>query len=134
MKNSQILIAITILLAGGFIWLAVNLNNINSGVASDPKNTSNITIENGKQVISISAKGGYVPKNTNAKANTPTVLKVNTQGTFDCSASLVIPDLNYKKFLPPSGETFIDIPPQKPGTNLRGICSMGMYNFNINFN
>jgi plastocyanin domain-containing protein len=75
-----------------------------------------------------------VPQNTNAKANTPTVLKVNTQGTFDCSASLVIPDLGYKQFLPPQGTTEITIPPQKPGTSLTGVCSMGMYNFTINFN
>jgi plastocyanin domain-containing protein len=97
-------------------------------------NTDNVVINNNQQTIAISAKGGYVPQNTNAKANTPTVLKVNTQGTFDCSASLVIPDLGYKQFLPPQGTTEITIPPQKPGTSLTGVCSMGMYNFTINFN
>ncbi len=95
---------------------------------------SNITTAEGKQIINIKAKGGYSPKITEGKAETPTIIRLATQGTFDCSASLTIPSLNIRKNLSPTGNTDIEIPPQKAGTKLLGICSMGMYNFAINFN
>ena len=88
----------------------------------------------GKQIITINAKGGYSPKLTTAKAVMPTVINMKTQGTFDCSSALTIPSLGISKNLPPTGETLIDVPPQNAGTTLQGHCSMGMYNFAINFN
>ncbi len=96
--------------------------------------TENVSVVGGKQIITINAKGGYTPRVTNAKADMPTVIKVDTRGTFDCSSSLVIPTLDYRKNLPPSGETLVDVPAQKAGTSIRGMCSMGMFSFNINFN
>ena len=86
------------------------------------------------QEITITAKGGYMPRQTSARANVPTILTIKTNSTFDCSASLVIPSLGYKNNLPSSGETKINIPPQKSGTSLKGLCSMGMYSFTISFN
>jgi len=94
----------------------------------------NVEIKDGIQYISIDAKGGYTPSTTLAQADLPTVVKVNTKGTFDCSSALVIPDLGYRNNLPSSGETVIDVPPQKTGTKIQGLCAMGMYNFSINFN
>lgn len=94
---------------------------------------NNVSMVDGKQVIRITAKGGYFPRVTNAKANIPTVIQMDTQGTFDCSSAVVIPSLGYRSYLPPSGETSIDVPPQEAGTSMRGLCSMGMYNFTINF-
>lgn len=94
---------------------------------------SNVTVENGKQIIDISAKGGYSPRLTTAKADTPTLLRVATTGTFDCSSALSLPALNYQKNLPPSGVTEIELPPQKAGSVFEGQCSMGMYGFKIAF-
>lgn len=94
---------------------------------------SNVAMENGMQVIKITAKGGYAPSDSIAKADTPTVLHVTTRGTFDCSSALVIPAIGYRANLTPTGVTKIEIPPQKSGTTLQGTCSMGMYNFEINF-
>ena len=93
----------------------------------------NVSVSDGKQIIEISAKGGYSPKKTTAKAGIPTLIKMRTNSTFDCSSALVIPSINYKKNLPFSGDTLIEIPPQKEGTVMRGLCSMGMYSFEINF-
>jgi hypothetical protein len=31
------------------------------------------------------------------------------------------------------GETLIDVPAQPAGTKMRGVCSMGMYSFTVNF-
>ena len=95
---------------------------------------NNVSVVDGKQIITINAKGGYFPKTTNAKAGIATAIKVDTRGTFDCSSAITIPSLGYRSNLPPSGETLIDVPPQNAGTTLRGLCSMGMYSFAITFN
>ncbi len=91
------------------------------------------TVVDGTQIIEIAAKGGYSPKKTEAKANVPSIIQVKTSGTFDCSSALVIPSLGYSVYLPASGSTNIEVPAQQPGTVLRGMCSMGMYNFSISF-
>lgn len=90
-------------------------------------------IVDGKQIIKISAKGGYSPRQTQAKANIPSIIRIKTKGTFDCSSSLVIPALKYASYLPASGSTDVQVPSQQPGTTLQGMCGMGMYNFSISF-
>ncbi len=104
--------------------------------SNEPKNNlyeDNVRIEDGKQIITIRAKGGYYPRKTEAKAEIPTIIRMETNGTFDCSSALVIPSLKYRKSLPISGITEIEVPAQKAGSTLDGLCSMGMYNFAINF-
>ncbi len=86
----------------------------------------------GTQIIEITAKGGYTPRKSVAKAGIPTVLRFNTNGTFDCSSSVRIPSMNITKFLPQSGSTDIDLGVQPVGT-LTGTCGMGMYSFEIQF-
>lgn len=90
-------------------------------------------IIDGKQIIEISVRGGYSPRKTIAKAGVPTVLRMKTNGTFDCSSSLMIPQLNYRKLLPSSGVENIEIPASEATGVFRGLCSMGMYNFEIDF-
>ena len=123
--------AAAILIGGIIIFIGWDSNL--SDIASS-QTINNVSMIDGKQIISISAKGGYLPRVTTARADIPTIIKVDTRGTFDCSSALVIPSLGYRKNLPPSGETLIDVPPQKTGTSLQGLCAMGMYNFSINFN
>jgi len=131
MKTTLSIILIAVIIISGLIFFSEkSLNTKNT----DSKTANNISFTEDKQVVTITAKGGYLPKVSTAKAEMPTVLKIDTKGTFDCSASLNIPSLNFSKILPPSGETLVEIPPQKPGTSLKGICSMGMYNFSVNFN
>jgi len=85
------------------------------------------------QTLEVTAKGGYSPSNATLKADMPAKLRIITQGTFDCSSSLVISQLGYDARLPLSGVTEISIPPQPAGTVISGLCSMGMYGFNISF-
>jgi|SRR3989338_2356614 len=127
MKATIISILISVVLIGGALWF------MNSRGQNGEGQANNTSIVDGKQIIKINAKGGYRPRLTYAKAEMPTTLKVRTQGTFDCSSALVIPSLNYRRNLQPSGETEIEIPPQKAGTVMKGLCSMGMYNFQIRF-
>lgn len=90
-------------------------------------------IVGGIQIIDITARGGYSPRVVKAKAGIPSVLRVTTSGTFDCSASVVIPKLSYQKFLQPSGTEEIQISAEEATGTLQGLCSMGMYNFRIEF-
>ena len=128
MKLTIISIILALIFIGGAIIFARNGNKTNTAVSQN-----NVSIADGKQIIEIDAKGGYSPSVTVAKANIPTVIKVKTKGTFDCSSALVIQNIGYRANLPQSGETLIDVPPQEVGSTLRGMCAMGMYNFSIKF-
>lgn len=85
----------------------------------------------GQQVVEVSAQGGYFPRRIVAQANVPTILRMRTQGTYDCSSTLNIPAIGYSAELPPTGTTEIEIPAQQAGSEIQGICSMGMYSFQI---
>ncbi|MDO8561705.1 MAG: hypothetical protein Q7S05_02660 [bacterium] len=130
--NKSILVSILVsfLLIAGAIYFAGGPSGPGAGGAGD---TSAVSIVEGKQFIDISAKGGYSPRAVLAKAGMPTVLRVSTRGTFDCSASLVIPKLRYQKFLSSTGTEEILISPEQAQGTMQGLCSMGMYNFQIKF-
>lgn len=95
--------------------------------------TSNVFDENGIQIIEVTAKGGYSPYETKAKALLPTILRFVTDDTFDCSSSVIIPDLRIRKRLPLSGKTDIQLPTIPENTTVTVYCGMGMYYFNLNF-
>lgn len=98
----------------------------------EEQSANNVSIVDGKQIIEIHAKGGYTPRTSFAKAGIPTVLRMDTGGTFDCSAFVRIPSLNVAQTLPQSGSTDIDLGTPSPGT-MPGSCGMGMYPFEIIF-
>ena len=129
MKLTVASIILALIFIGGAIIFARNGAKTDTAVSQN-----NVSVADGKQTIEIDAKGGYSPSITIAKANIPTVIKVKTQGTFDCSSALVIQSIGYRANLPPSGETLIEVPPQEAGSTLRGMCAMGMYNFSVKFN
>lgn len=121
----------TVLLVMGLI---VALRKSSDSVPSEQTSVaSNVRMADGVQIMALKAKGGYTPRTTQLKANTPTRLEVRTDGTFDCSLALSVPAAGYRANLPSTGITNIDIPPQKPGTTLQGTCSMGMYRFLMKF-
>lgn len=108
---------------------------------SKPKNSNtvsvqtvqNVEIRDGIQYVTIDAKSGYSPEMSTAKAGIPTKLIVKTNGTYDCSSSLIIRSIGYQKILAQTGEEVIDIGTPKAGVPLQGLCSMGMFNFVVNF-
>ena len=129
MKLTVASVILALIFIGGAIIFARNGAKTDTAVSKN-----NVSVADGKQIIEIDAKGGYSPSVTVAKANIPTVIKVKTQGTFDCSSALVIQSIGYRANLPPSGKTLIEVPPQEAGSTLRGMCAMGMYNFSVKFN
>ncbi len=120
---------VVVVVLGGWFLLSRGVNK-NSG---NEKEGDNVSMVIGKQVINILAKGGYSPRVTLAKADLPSVIKMQTNGTFDCSASVTIPSLNYRTMLVPTGVSEVEVPAQKAGAVLRGSCGMGMYSFEIRF-
>ncbi len=114
-------------LIGGFF----DFKNINNSSVSTI-NSDNVIIENGKQIINITARAGYTPRKSVAKAGVPSVIRFNANGTFDCSLFVRIPSLNISKSLSQNSVTDIDIGVQKEKT-LKGSCGMGMYLFEISF-
>ena len=124
-KAILISICASLLLIFGAFWFASKPAGVDNETA--------VSVVDGKQIVDISAKGGYFPRVVLAKAGMPTVLRVSTRGTFDCSASLVIPKLQYQKFLQPTGTEEIPISPEQAQGAMQGLCGMGMYNFQIKF-
>ncbi|OHA58942.1 MAG: hypothetical protein A2571_01030 [Candidatus Vogelbacteria bacterium RIFOXYD1_FULL_44_32] len=98
----------------------------------DTASRDNVTVVAGVQYVDISARGGFQPRVSAAKAGLPTVLRFNTANTFDCSASVIIPSLRISKNLPYTGQTEINIGTSTVGT-LAGTCAMGMYPFAVEF-
>jgi plastocyanin domain-containing protein len=127
MKTSTISIITGLVILGGIFWLATE-----SFPPTQSATANNVSVVNGQQIITIQAKGGYQPRVSSAKAGLPTILRFETNGTFDCSASVRIPSLNIYKFLPQTGATDVDLGTPVAGT-LVGSCGMGMYPFSIEF-
>lgn len=122
---------ISILAAGVLIGGAIVLSHSGSSTAPQIA-ANNVSVVDGKQIIEIHAKGGYQPRTSVAKAAMPTILRFETNGTFDCSSSIRIPSLGISKVLPQTGTTDVDLGLAQAGT-LQGTCGMGMYSFDVQF-
>ncbi|MFA6338840.1 MAG: cupredoxin domain-containing protein [Candidatus Paceibacterota bacterium] len=137
MKNTT---AISIIFVATLIVVAIMFSKgvPNSSITNNKDKTetnisaSNVSIVDGKQIIEIQVKGGYSPQKSLAKSGVPTILRLKTNGTFDCSSSVQIPSLGVRKLLPQSGSIDIDLGVQKDGA-LQGTCGMGMYRFELDF-
>ena len=137
MKETIISILIAVIIIGGSFVLKNNVNvgsvkNNQNGATEKQEARNNVSVDDGKQIIYIHAKGGYQPTKSLAKAGIPTILRFDTAGTFDCSSSVRIPSMNISKILPQTGSTDIDIGVQVAGL-FQGTCGMGMYPFEITF-
>lgn len=130
MNKLFLIVFIGAILFGGILFLGGKDQKIKNENVSQ---TNNVKLENGFQIIEIKAKGGYLPRTSVAQAGLPTILRFNTNGTFDCSSSVRIPSFNISQSLPISGFTDIELPSSNLGT-LKGTCGMGMYPFEVVFN
>lgn len=129
MKSTIISIIIAVVIIGGSIFLVSRNDADREGLSV---NENNVSIVDSKQIIEITARGGYQPRKSVAKAGMPTIIRFNTNGTFDCSSAVRIPSLDISRNLPQRGTTDIDIGSPKLGI-LYGTCGMGMFPFEIDF-
>ena len=137
MKQNTLTI-VSLLVAAGLIFFISTLSKPSTTATSPGKSENNaisevVSMVDGKQIIEVTARGGYSPNQIVAKAGVPTILRMKTTSTFDCSSSFTIPSLGIQKMLPQTGVTDFEIPVKKPGENLAATCGMGMYRLNINF-
>lgn len=128
MKNLPLIVSVLIgvLVVGGAVALS------QKSVGSEQV-VQNVSMEGEKQVIEIDVKGGYSPKISTAQAGVPTVLRLKTNGTYDCSASVNIPAIGFRKTLETAGVTEVEVPAHIAQGTLDGTCSMGMYSFLVRF-
>jgi plastocyanin domain-containing protein len=129
-KTALIIITLGLLVFLGIIFTGgpAPQDAINGSVS-----VQNVNIRDGIQYINIIAKGGYTPSVTQAQSGIPTKLIVETNNTFDCSASLVVRSADFQEVLPKTGETEIDLGTPNKGDTYEGLCSMGMYSFKVDF-
>ncbi len=128
-KNTIISIIISIALIGGTLYF---ISDRSISTNEETAQSQNVEIRDGVQYVTVTAKGGYSPRVSEIKGGMPTKLVVKTNGTYDCSASLVVRSVGFQKILQPTGEELIDLGTPKSGDKVQGVCGMGMYNFVIN--
>ena len=132
-KTALVIIIVGLVIGIGIIFIGGSRGNNNTNIDNRTvEQVQNTEIKDGVQYITINAKGGYSPRISTAKAGIPTKLIVKTNGTYDCSAALRISSIGFQKILKNTGEEMIDLGTPKAGP-LQGVCGMGMYSFNINF-
>lgn len=127
-KSIIISIIISVAIIGGTLYF---ISNRAPSLDGELVSTQNVEIKDGVQYVTITAKGGYSPRMTEIKGGLPTKLIVKTNGTYDCSASLVVRSAGFKKILQPTGEEIIDLGTPKAGDKVQGVCGMGMYSFEL---
>lgn len=139
MKTSTAsIIALCIILGVGYFvsmdTITPSASQVNDGIKSNvEEGGQNSVVTDGIQYVTIVARGGYAPRKSFAMAGIPTKFIIKTGGTYDCSASLSIPSLNFRKMLPNTGETIVDAGIPKAGSQVTGVCAMGMYSFAVEF-
>jgi uncharacterized protein len=84
-------------------------------------------VQNGIQVVEITVGiRGYTATATKLRVGIPVRLTLTTKNIWSCSRAFVIPDINYYKILPDTGQEVVEFTPTKTGA-LPYTCSMGMY-------
>src|SRR3989338_719391 len=127
-KNTIISIIVSAALISGTLYFVSDRSASSGGEVAQ---SQNVEVRDGVQYVTVTAKGGYSPRITEIKGGLPTKLVVKTDGTYDCSASLVVRFVGFQKILQSTGEEVIDLGVPKSGERVQGVCSMGMYNFQI---
>lgn len=136
-KNKfRLLVQTTALLIAGLVLvfiLSLSQSNINNSGEPSSANSAQATIDGSVQYVDVKAKVGYSPTEISAKAGVETILRMNTQSTFDCGTAFTIPQLGVYKQLPATGTTEFKLGVRTKGEEIVGTCTMGMYVFTIKF-
>ncbi|MBU3114721.1 urease accessory protein UreH domain-containing protein [Clostridium lacusfryxellense] len=91
---------------------------------NSPGNTSKATLENGVQIINMTATAsGYTPSVLYVQKNVPVKWVINGEQLTSCNNSIVVPSMNIEKKLK-SGENIINFTPVDEDINYS--CWMGM--------
>ncbi len=122
----------------GIIVISLGIFNFQNGLvlmklgtASPKEQPVAVTPVGDVQVVRITQKGnGYFPAQVTVKKGQPVKLIVDSQESYSCAASLLIPKEGIRTRLNP-GENVFEFTPEKSG-DIPFSCSMGMYRGVIN--
>lgn len=128
-KNIIVSLLVSGFLIAGMVFFLSNQSTISQSDYATV--AANIEIKDGVQYVTVNALGGYTPRVSTIQPNIPTKLIVKTNGTYDCSAALTIRAVDFQKILQPTAEEFIDLGTLQSNETIQGVCSMGMYSFQI---
>ena len=132
MNNTIALIVTTIIISGAVAFTVLKPTQTAPLITQEPENPVVIR-EDGTQQITINVKSGYHPRSVTAKAGIPTEVTFITNNNFDCSNDILIPALQTRTQLEPTGTQTVALGTHEAGKVISGGCSMNMYNFNITF-
>ena len=135
---SKVIVGVSLVVSVGLIGFALSVepkgkSDVQKVANSASEKVEVVREEGGVQYVRVLAQGGYSPSFVQAKAGMATVIEVETRGTYDCSASLVVPQLDYQKFLPATGVTKIEVAADDAVGIVDLVCSMGMYSAQVVF-
>lgn len=128
--HTAVLLVVALVLI--FIF-SIQQSTVNTNSEISAENSPQAIIDGSIQYVDVKAKGGYSPSEIIAKAGVETVLRMNTQNTFDCGTAFTIPQLGVYKQLPVTGTTEFKLGAREKGEEIVGTCTMGMYVFTIKF-
>ncbi|WP_238154467.1 heavy metal translocating P-type ATPase [Ornithinimicrobium sufpigmenti] len=90
-----------------------------------PKKSRRAELEGGRQVVTVTVKGGYSPDLVEVVQGVPVRLVFDRQESGDCSSRLVLPDFRINQALPAYASTTVDFTPQQTG-EFGFACGMNM--------
>ncbi len=90
-----------------------------------PRKAVDAQMEDGRQVVDITVKGGYSPSLVRVEAGKPVRLRFDRQENSDCTARVVFPDLRKSATLAAFGTTTLDLDIAEPG-EYSWACGMNM--------
>lgn len=125
--------ALLLMIVASLLVAMTRSNGMGSRQETSEGVTDNVSLRAGVQYITIDVESGYQPRYTRAQSGVPTKLIMKSSGSYGCELALVIPSIRYSDMLPPSGNTEIDVGAGEAGESLSGMCSMGMYGFEVEF-
>ncbi len=103
-----------------------------AGKTTKPNKDSDITIENGFQIIRMTeSASGYTPNLFTVKNGVPVRWEIEATADRTCASALIVPSYKIREFLKP-GKNVIEFTPNKTG-QIPFSCSMRMYTgmFNV---
>lgn len=99
-----------------------------------PAQSKNVQVLGGQQVVRISVtNNAYVPSQTVASANLPTIVQFESEENYGCTRTVIIDSLNIQEILPITGIAKIDLGKPKVSEEIAGVCGMGMARFTVKF-
>jgi Cu+-exporting ATPase len=90
-----------------------------------PQKATHAQVEDGRQVVDITVKGGYSPSLIRVEAGKPVRLRFDRQENSDCTARVVFPDFRKSASLAAFGTTTLDLDVAEPG-EYSWACGMNM--------